>query len=174
MTPDQDFIYKLITLFGTIVGIPLVGVLVAYLMKKITHLGEKLEENTKATTEVKAGLEEVTLKFDPLTKTLDGQLTEMKKEIEKFGNQRGRTELLAEQESIAAKVALAVADVAATATPTPNQQASIPTAANPLVTEDVMKGLMENQTVTADRGEGWTPKTEPVAFQELRRGREEE
>lgn len=39
--------------------------------------------------------------------------------------------------------------------PTPNQQSSVPTAANPLLTEDRARELLDKQTVIADKGEGW-------------------
>lgn len=90
MTPeDRSLILQIVGLIITAV--------IGYLVKK---QGDK-----QSTLENK--VDNVVLKFDPITRTLDGQLEAMKRDIAKFANQEGRMELLAEQAIIAAAVTAA-------------------------------------------------------------------
>lgn len=114
----------------------------------------------------------------PLPAAIDGakkEVMDLRAEVARLeGEEAGQAKEKAEQAIKDSATVAALASVPPPTNPTPNSAGSIPTAANPVLTEDRAKELMENQTVTADRGEGWTPKTEPDAPQELRRGREEE
>ena len=88
----------------------------------------------------------------------------MKAMREELGRLKGTAAGVAQEKAtqaiVDAATVAALASVAPSPPPTPNAQASTPTAANPLLTEDKAKELMDNQTVTANKGTGWkeTPR----------------
>lgn len=164
MTTEQvtDFVKNLFIIIGAIAAI-IASFKSAKAEKTATTTQEAVGSVKEDLGGVKSTVADIILKFDPLTRTLDGQLTRIQDQIEAFGNQKGRTELLAEQALTQAAVTVALASVSQPANPTPNVTSSIPTAANPLLTEDKAAELLNNQTVIADKGKGWTDATEPTA-----------
>lgn len=125
----------------------------------------KSEENTQELAIIGGQVRKIGERVDGL---LDKLIEATRNENLALGERKGIAKEKADQ---------ALRDTPTTPTnPTPNAPASIPTAANPLLTEDKAKEFLTNQTVIADKGEGWgTPPVEPDALlQRLRRGREEE
>lgn len=123
MSPEALELAKLIvTAFFGFLG----TVVVAYIAGMVGKQGKAIDAVTKSqevikedvsTVKVDVGVVKTTtadiiLRFDPLTRTLDGQFTKIQKDIEEFGNQKGRTELLAEQAVEEAAIAKALAEQA--------------------------------------------------------------
>lgn len=91
---------------------------------------------------------------EPLPEAIDGAQDKMKELIAEINRLKGEKVGVAQE-----KADQALRETVPTPTnPTPNQQSSIPTAANPLVTVEKLEEVLKDQTpptVIADRGEGW-------------------